>query len=1028
MPQHDPYLEIHSSQKPAIELLTSLGYCFISPQDAALQRGSNYEVLLKGILRAQLRKLNRFEYAGVTSEFSLANIEKAINDLDVSLSEGLLGSSEKIYNMLLWGRSYGETVGEGRTQSFNMKYIDWDTPENNTFHVTYEYSVESSDKQNTARPDIVLFNNGIPFGVIECKSPLVSHEQAIEQTLRNQQQDWIPQLFKFVQVVVAVNSHGGKYATTGTAKKYWNIWKEEDTAFMEAALATCVSGRMPTEQDKLLVSVFSLSRIMELMRCFVLYDARVKKICRYQQFFAVRAIMKSIQPVDANGMRQSGIIWHTQGSGKSLTMVMLTKVLLLSMSNEAPRIVLVTDRKELDEQICDTFANTRLRPARATSGSHLVSLIRDNKADIITTIINKFKTAERLNSRDESKNVFVLVDESHRSNYGSLATRMRTVFPYACYIGFTGTPLMKKEKNTLTKFGSKLFHSYTIKDGVEDKAIVPLIYEGRFVEQTVDEANIDLWFEQTTKRLSPAQQHDLATRWSHIRRLTSTSARIKRIALDINNHFFAGYKETGFKALLATNFKRDAVRYLECFEQLGDLRCEVLISAPDKREGTEDIDEASDNKVLTFWNKMMKQYGDPDTYESRLKSRFHDGEIDILIVCSKLLTGFDAPLCQVLYIDKELKEHGLLQAIARTNRLSEGKDYGLIVDYRGLIEKLDDAVDMYSGAGLENFERGDLQGVAVDVMSVVGKLRESYSQLIALFAPLENRNDTEEVEVFLADDALRTTFYNLLCAFGKDLCIVLNVEQAYIAMPRDEIEQYKKSLAFFAKLRRSVKIRYADAIDNKEYEPLMQSLLDTHLTVTGLKQITSPVSVFDKDEFEKEVQELGSSRARADAIRSRLGKSISEKREENPAYYDSFAKRITAALEEYKNRIISDAEYLEKMRCILDDFRQGTTDIVYPESIKQDVNAQAFYGVLGAIFAESGLTQNRVAGMALDITAIFSTHNKVDWTHNKTIHDRIAQDIDDLFFQYEQKEGLKFDFETVDKIIENTKTVALRRF
>lgn len=189
---------------------------------------------------------------------------------------------------------------------------------------------------------------------------------------------------------------------------------------------------------------------MELMRA-VLYDARVKKICRYQQFFAVRAIMKSIQPVDANGMRQSGIIWHTQGSGKSLTMVMLTKVLLLSMSNEAPRIVLVTDRKELDEQICDTFANTRLRPARATSGSHLVSLIRDNKADIITTIINKFKTAERLNSRDESKNVFVLVDESHRSNYGSLATRMRTVFPYACYIGFTGTPPYEKEKNTLTK-------------------------------------------------------------------------------------------------------------------------------------------------------------------------------------------------------------------------------------------------------------------------------------------------------------------------------------------------------------------------------------------------------------------------------------------------------------------------------------------------------------------------------------------------------------------------------------------------
>ena len=303
-----------------------------------------------------------------------------------------------------------------------------------------------------------------------------------------------------------------------------------------------------------------------------------------------------------------------------------------------------------------------------------MELVSSARADIITSIINKFNTVERQEAKNPSRDIFVLVDESHRSNYGLMATRMRSVFPNACYIGFTGTPLMKREQNTLSKFG-KLMHQYTIKDGV-----------GRFVEQKVDEENIDLWFKQTTRRLTEAQREDLRRKWSSIRRLTSTDARIKRIALDISEHFIEGYKDTGFKAMLATNYKRDAIRYRDCFENFGDLTCAGVISPPDMREGVDDADEGTDDLVISFWNKMMQQYGDADRYEEAIKNRFCDGEIDILIVCSKLLTGFDAPLCQVLYIDKELKEHGLLQAIARTNRLHEGKDYGLIVDYRGLIE------------------------------------------------------------------------------------------------------------------------------------------------------------------------------------------------------------------------------------------------------------------------------------------------------------------------------------------------------
>lgn len=1026
----DLYLEKNISQQPAIDLLTAMGYTYISPADCDKQRGSRYHVLLRDILRGQLRRLNRYVYAGAENEFSAANIERAMEDLDEPLTDGLVRTSEKIYDALLLGKSYPETVGDGKMLSFNLRYIDWDNPQNNVFHVTEEFAVDSQDRQHNARPDIVLFINGIPFAVIECKAPHIPVEEAVGQMIRNQQAAYIPHLFKFAQLVVTTNKNAVKYATAGTPKKFWSVWKEQDDEWLQTRLKALVPDRMPTEQDRNIVSLFSPERVYELIRYFILFDANVKKVCRYQQFFAVREIMKTIAENDEHGNRQSGVIWHTQGSGKSLSMVMLAKYILMELKDCHPRVVIVTDRKELDAQIAATFAHTRLTPARATSGRHLVELVNSARADVITSIINKFNTVERQEDKNPSRDIFVLVDESHRSNYGLMATRMRSVFPNACYIGFTGTPLMKSEKNTMARFG-RLIHKYTIRDGVEDGAIVPLIYEGRFVEQKVDEENIDLWFKQTTRRLTEAQREDLRRKWSSIRRLTSTDARIKRIALDISEHFIEGYKDTGFKAMLATNYKRDAIRYLQCFEQFGDLSCAVVISPPDMREGVDDADEGADDLVVSFWNKMMQQYGDADRYEEAIKNRFCDGEIDILIVCSKLLTGFDAPLCQVLYIDKELKEHGLLQAIARTNRLHEGKDYGLIVDYRGLIEKLDTAMDMYSGAGLENFDGGDLKGVVVDVMSAIGNLRSAYTQLVELFAPVGSISDAEAVEVFLADDNVRQDFYTLLCAFGRALHLVLNAEQAYNALGKEERQKYQDTFIFFSKVRRSVKLQYCDAIDNAEYEPLMQNLLDTHLSVAGLKKITSPIDILNKDDFEKELEELGSLRSKADAIASRMTRSISEKRDENPAYYDSFSKRIRDALALYKEKVISEAEYLAKMRTIMGDYHAGRSTVSYPERIKNNVHAQAFFGVLTALFDEvedERITPDFVAEVSEEITKIVASHSQVDWTNNKTIHDRISQDIDDLFYKYEKEHGLKLSFDLIDKIIDNVKTVALRRF
>lgn len=1026
--QSDLMLENNASKYPAIEVLAKLGYTYISPKEAAKERGTQYNVLLKDVLRRQLQKINQFEFNNVVYKFSADNIERAIAELDVPLTEGLVKTSERIYDALMLGKSYQEKLVDGTSKSFDLNYIDWENFENNEFHVTEEFSCDSWDKRKNARPDIVVFVNGIPFAVIECKAPDISEEKAVEQNIRNQKDEYIPQLFKYVQIVVATNKNAVKYATVGTSKKFWNVWREQETEWQANLVNQIVAGRVPTEQDKTLISLFEKERLRKFAKYFVVYDANVKKICRYQQFFALESIMKTIAENDSAGNRQSGVIWHTQGSGKSLTMVMLAKYILEELKPQNPRVVVVTDRKELDKAIATTFAHTRLTPARATSGKNLCDLINDGKADIITSIINKFNTVDNQGVKNNSRDIFVLVDESHRSNYGSLATKMRTVFPNACYIGFTGTPLLKSEKNTLQTFG-KLIHKYTIRDGVEDKAIVPLIYEGRFVDQTVDEQNIDLWFKMVTRKLNKAQIAGLKSRWSSIQKLTSSDSRIKRVAIDIYQHFMDGFKKSGFKAMLACNFKRDAVRYKQIFDNLCDIRTEVVISAPDMSEGHDDIDESSDNLVVNFWNKMMKQYGDADEYEDTLKNQFCDGEIDILIVCSKLLTGYNAPRTQVLYIDKELKEHNLLQAIARTNRIHEGKDFGLIVDYRGLIDKLDSAMEVYSGAGLENYDSADIKGVIVDVMSCVARLREAYSHLWDVFTPIKNKKDSEEIEVFLADVDVREKFYNTLCSYGRAFTMVMNSVQAFAAFERQEIEMFRDTLIFFTKIRKSVKIRYADTLDNSEYEPQMRNLLDTYMSVKDVIQIYEPIDIMKIGDFDKVLEKLPSDRSKADAIVSHITKRITLNHDENPAFYDSFSQRINAVLEEFKNKVLSEREFLKKMFGVLKDFRKGDTKQKFPEKIAGDLDAQAFYGVIASIlFAKYKIETEAVADIAFSITSIVRRRDKVDWKNNTDVHNRIRQDIDDLFYDIENNRGVVVEFDDIDKISESVLNVAIRRF
>ena len=1025
--------EVNISQKPAIEVLQKLGYIKVDSQYAEKLRGNLYSVLLKPILKAKLNELNSFDYKGKEYKFSEKNIKTALNDLDELLTDGLVKTNEKIFNILLLGRSYSETLQDGTKRSFTINFIDWSNIENNDFYVVEEFSVESEDGKNNARPDLVLFINGIPFGVIECKSSCISIEQGISQMVRNQKKEYIPQLFKFIQIVMVTNKNETKYATCSTPKKFWSIWKEQDKEWIDEELSKVIVGRIPTEQDKNIISIFHPKRVIELIKYFIVFDKNVKKICRYQQYFAIKEIIKTIEEKDQFGNRQSGVIWHTQGSGKSLTMVMVAKYILSELRKLNPKVIVVTDRVDLDKQINRTFNHTRLKAIKAATGNHLIKLIQDDEADIITTLVHKFDTASNKGAKLESRDIFVLVDESHRSQYKQLHIKMKNVFPNACYLGFTGTPLMKNQKSTVKKFGNKLIHKYTISDGVEDKAIVPLLYEGKMVEQTVNRKAIDLQLDIITRNLNSIQKDIVMKKWSQFQKVASSDQRISLIAFDINEHFMNNYKsqDSPFTAMLATNSRTEAIKYLRAFEELNDLKVGVVMSSPDKREGHDSVDGTADDMILKFWDEMMKRYGDAVSYEETLKEEFIHGDIDILIVIDKLLTGFDAPRAAILYIDKEMKEHTLLQAIARVNRLYEGKDYGYIIDYRGLIKKLDDAMEMYSGAGLENFEGGDLKGAIYDVIVVIGDLRQYCSDLINFFVSIKNKDDIEEFEVFLADNKLRDEFYDILSNYGRNLSIALESEKIYNSLGKEEIEKHKKIFKFYQRLRESVKRRYSDTIDHKEYEARIQKLIDNYIAAEGMMRISNPVDILDEKAFEEEVKRIDNNRSKADTIRTRLGKSISERWGENPAYYKKFSERIEKVLEDYKNKRISEADYLSNMEDIMRKYREKKDETNYPESIKYNQNAQAFYGVVSEIVKETGVeygTGDDLGELALQIDNVIKENSKVDWYDNIDVHNKIAQEIDDILYEYTNKTGIEIPFDDIDKIIEKVKNVALKRY
>lgn len=1069
------FKEDHISQIPALHFLQNLGYTYLSPDEAKELRGGKLSnVILDDVVEGQLRAINRIQYKGETHLYSDSNIQSGINALkDVPLQEGLIAANESIYNLLTMGKALEQTI-DGDKKSYTLQYINWKEWEKNVFHVTEEFKVQRAGSHEHYVPDIVLFVNGIPLVVIECKRPDMKEplQQAISQHLRNQKDDGIRLLYAYSQVLLSIATNVASYATTATVEKFWAHWKEQFVLdadaqvyeqsiketknrpladekkqklfaerynyvkrnFEKAAELECVV----TLQDKYLYSICQPKRLLDLIYNFIVYDAGIKKIARYQQYFAIKKSIERVRVLE-NGKRKGGVIWHTQGSGKSLTMVMLAQAIALDKSIKNPKIIIVTDRVDLDDQIYHTFKKCQLPVLQANTGKHLVDLLNSKSDAVVTTIINKFETAAKQAKKPfESPNIFVLIDEGHRSQHGIFSMNMEKAFPNGCFIAFTGTPLRKKEKNTAHKFGGIIQPSYTIRQAVEDKAIVPLLYEGRHTPQEVNERPIDAYFTKVSEPLSDYQRADLKKKFSRADQLNVADQKIYAIAWDISEHYCNASEGTDWKGQLVCQSKVAAIKYKKYLDEIGRVSSEVLISPPDNREGEDSAYDEPSDEVKRFWKSKMDEFGGSSKkYEKYLINRFkYDDEPEIIIVVDKLLTGFDAPRNTFLYITRSLKEHTLLQAIARVNRVHPGKDYGFIIDYYGVLKELDEALATYTD--FQDFDAEDLEFTMINILEEIKKLPQAHSELWDIFKTVSNKYDEPAYEEVLRDEAKRAEFYDKLSKFARLLKLALSSAEWNTKTSEKEINRYKHDLGFFSKLRNSVRQRFADVVDFKSYENQIQKLIDKHVTTHEVSPITELVNIFDKEQFDQEVEKIVGSAAKADTIAHRTAKHINEKMEEDPSFYKRFSEMLRETIRAYEERRITEAEYLSKAKEIEDAVRNRTGSDI-PDSLKQRQIAQAFYGIsfesIKERFEDETVARSIAADAGLGIDDLVQEivlddgQPRVDWQNKSNLIGKLEIAIGDfLMDEIRDKHDLKLSFGDIDELVKSCIDVAKLRY
>ena len=997
------FQEEYSAKLPAMALLTQLGWTFIPAAEAiTLRSGNTGEVVLRDILRNELKK-RRFTFNGQEQGLSPQAMDNIIAELcSPALNEGLGVANERIYNHLLYGISVTEFI-DGKKASPTIALIDWNEVENNSFHFTEEFNVLRANGADHRRPDIVCFVNGIPLAVIEAKRPDGNSQkgptisEGISQNLRNQRNDEIPQLFAYNQLLLSVNGIDGRYGTQGTEQKFWATWREEDIAeadfhliknkpMSEAARDRLFSHRPPadrqwyerliaggdlavTGQDRLLVSLLSPARLLEMTRYFSLFDRKVGKIvARYQQVFGIKRLIERINQKRPDGGREGGVIWHTTGSGKSFTMVFLSKALILHESLKRCRIVVVTDRVDLESQLSRTFTSAGeltgkkdKAAAMATSGKRLAEQIGHGTERIIFSLIQKFNTATKLpECRNDSADIIVLIDEGHRSHGGESHVRMRQALPNASLVAFTGTPLLKDDKTT-NKFGP-IVHAYTMQRAVEDKAVTPLLYEERIPDLDVNERAIDSWFERITEGLSEEQRTDLKKKFAKKGHLYQSEDRIRLIALDIANHFVKNIDE-GLKGQLACDSKHSAILYKKFLDEAGLFESAVVMSSPDTREGNTSVDESSMPEVTKWWKETVGSQ-DEGGYTKAIVERFDkDDELKIIIVVDKLLTGFDEPKNTVLYIDKPLKEHNLIQAIARVNRLHPKKKFGLLIDYRGILAELDTTIAKYQDLANRTqggFDINDLEGLYNQMSTEYKKLPGLYDVLWAIFKGVKNKGDFEQLRQVLVPkiqeidgqmvdvhQKVRDDFYERLTEFASCLKVALQSATFYDDKSFSDADRrhYKETVKQMSSLRQLAKQDAGETIDYDEYAEQVRKLMDKH--VVGV-EVRDPKGVYEVGKMGKKIEpeqwSEEKTRNETDIIKTRVSKMIEQSLRDDPYAQEAFSKLL--------RQVIAEAEALFdhplKQYMLFREFEEQVERRDLPEipnRFGDNRHAQAYYGV-----------------------------------------------------------------------------------
>lgn len=1030
------YSEYTDSQLPALEFLQALGWKYISPEETVSSRGEILSnVILEDILTERLQKINSFEFKGENYKFSKNSISAAVNALRNIADEGLVVTNEKVYDLLTLGKSFTESI-DGDMKAFSLRYIDWQNHKNNVYHITQEFVVDGG--RDKRRPDLVLFVNGIPFVVIENKrrDKNESINEAISQNIRNQKhEEGIPRLFHYAQLLLAVHPNEVKYGATGTPAKFWAVWKEEVDKEVTKLLG---ASRLPTAQDRSLYSLCRPDRMMDIVYKYIVFDGPDKKICRYQQYFAVQDTIDRVTKFDKNGNRKGGVIWHTTGSGKSLTMVMLSKALALDPTIKHPRVLVVTDRISLDKQIHKTFRNCGKDAKKADSGSDLIELLQDKGNEIITTIIDKFQTAtKRGGFKDDSSDVFVLVDESHRSQYGAANANMRKILPNATYIGFTGTPLLKSEKSTAKKFGG-FIHKYTIDQAVKDGAVLPLLYEGRSAKLSINKKQLDKGFERLARNLNEDAQKDLKKKFASISKIYESEQVIDEIAYDISKHYCENWQGTGFKAQLAVPKIDTAIRYQKYFQNQVDpklrINTAVVFTPPDSRQSNEDVWEESSNESKVYWDTLMKKHQGQDKYETYVIDKFKepDSEIELIIVVSKLLTGFDAPRNTVLYLAKPLHSHNLLQAIARVNRLYQGKEHGYIIDYVGVLGKLDEALTSY--AAFEDFDAEDLTNTVTDMSNVVRQVPIRHANVWELFKSILDKKDIEALERHVAPKDIRDQFYERVSQFARTLQEAKSADEFYKEFTAQQIEFYKEELKRFINLRQSIQIRYAEIISYKEYEPRVRKLLDAYVNADEIKVVTHNVNIFDQGQVNDALTSYGKTPvSKADFIANNMKKVINENMEKDESFYKKFSDMIEETIKAFQEGRLTEAEYLQQILETRNDLEKGHQEGI-PEAIQQDPQARAFFGavadVLKQTHGKSKIAQitDQMARAGKEIAQIVEGLTIRDWKKNLDVQRKMENDIEDFLIDHRKTLGIEITFDEIDDILSRCLKVAKHNY